>query len=126
MGFDASIQRLYFRHVDDPKALSGYVGSVLKFALVLEIGFLVLALTVGPWLQHTFAPTPSVPFRYIAMAMATAVATQFFGYRLVLYQAERRPWAYAILSLFSFGLTASLSYCAGGLCPARCYRDVRR
>jgi O-antigen/teichoic acid export membrane protein len=109
LGFDASVQRLYFRHVDDSKALPAYVGSVLKFALVLEIGFLVLALTVGPRLQHTLAPTASVPFRYIAMALATAVATQFFGYRLVLYQAERRPWGYAILSLLSFGLTASLT-----------------
>lgn len=109
LGFDASIQRLYFRHVDDSKALSGYVGSVLKFALLLEISFLVLALTVGPWLQNTLAPTASVPFRYIAMAVTTAVATQFFGYWLVLYQAERRPWGYAILSLLSFGLTASLT-----------------
>ena len=109
LGFDASMQRLYFQHVDDSKALSGYVGSVLKFALLLEIGFLVLAFTVGPRLQHTLVPTSSVPFRYIAMALATAVATQFFGYRLVLYQAERRPWGYAILSLLSFGLTASLT-----------------
>jgi O-antigen/teichoic acid export membrane protein len=109
LGFDASIQRLYFRHVDDSEALSGYVGSALKFALVLEIGFLVLALTAGPWLEHTIAPTAAVPFRYIAMALATAVATQFFGYRLVLYQAERRPWGYAILALLSFGLTASLT-----------------
>ncbi len=109
LGFDASIQRLYFRHVDDSKALSGYVGSVLKFALLLEIAFLILALTIGPRLQHTLAPTAAVPFRYIAMALATAVATQFFGYRLVLYQAERRPWSYAILSLLSFGLTASLT-----------------
>lgn len=109
LGFDASIQRLYFRHVDDSKALSGYVGSALKFSLVLEIGFLALALTLGPRLQHTLAPTAAVPFRYIAMALATAVATQFFGYRLVLYQAERRPWSYAILALLSFGLTASLT-----------------
>jgi O-antigen/teichoic acid export membrane protein len=109
MGFDASLQRLYFRYVDDSKALSDYVGSVLKFALVLEIGFLVLALTVGPWLQHIFAPTASLPFRYIVMALATAAATQFVAYRLVLYQAEHRPWGYAVLSLLSFGLTASLS-----------------
>ena len=109
LGFDASLQRLYFRHVDDSKALSGYVGSVLKFALLLEIAFLILALTIGPRLQHALAPTTAVPFRYIAMALATAVATQFVGYRLVLYQAERRPWGYAILSLLSFGLTASLT-----------------
>jgi O-antigen/teichoic acid export membrane protein len=109
LGFDASIQRLYFRHVDDPKALSGYVGSTLKFALALEIAFLALALIIGPRLQHILAPTNSVPFQYVAMALATTVATQFFGYRLVLYQAERRPWSYAILALLSFGLTAFLT-----------------
>lgn len=97
LGFDASIQRLYFRHVDDSRALSAYVGSVLKFALLLEIAFLALAFAVGPRLHHALAPAANVPFLYIAMALATAVATQFFGYRLVLYQAERRPWGYAIL-----------------------------
>ncbi|MFZ0314986.1 MAG: oligosaccharide flippase family protein [Candidatus Korobacteraceae bacterium] len=109
LGFDASIQRLYFRHVDDSRALSAYVGSVLKFALLLEIAFLALAFAVGPRLHHALAPAANVPFLYIAMALATAVATQFFGYRLVLYQAERRPWGYAILSGLSFGLTASLT-----------------
>lgn len=109
LGFDASIQRLYFRHVDDPETLSSYVGSVLKFALTLETAFLMLALVTGSWLQHAVSPNASVPFRYVAMAMITAAATQFFGYRLVLYQAEHRPWAYAILALISFGSTASLS-----------------
>ena len=109
LGFDASIQRLYFRHADDPEVLSSYVGSALKFALALETGFLLLALTAGPWLQHTISPNTAVSFRYIAMAVVTAAATQFFTYRLVLYQSERRPWAYAILSLLSFSLTASLS-----------------
>lgn len=109
LGFDASIQRLYFRHVHDPQMLSRYVGSVLKFALTLGATFLMLALVTGFWLQHAFSPHASVPFRYLAMAMITATATQFFGYRLVLYQAEHRPWAYAILALVSFGLTASLT-----------------
>lgn len=109
MGFDASLQRLYFHYVDDSRALSSYIGSVLKFALVLQASFLVLALTVGPWLQHAIAPRAFVPFRYIVIALATAAATQFFSYRLVLYQAEHRPWGFAILSLLSFGLTASLS-----------------
>jgi O-antigen/teichoic acid export membrane protein len=109
LGFDASIQRLYFRHVDNPEALSSYIGSTLKFALVLEAGFLTLALAVGPWLQRTIAPNASVPYRYLVLAMITAVATQFFSYRLVLYQAQHRPWSYATLSFLSFALTASLT-----------------
>jgi O-antigen/teichoic acid export membrane protein len=109
LGFDASIQRLYFQHVDDSSELSGYIGSALKFALGTEVGFLLLALTAGPWLQRMIWPHAAVPFRYIALAMVTAAATQFFTYRLVLYQAERRPRIYAVLSFLSFGLTASLS-----------------
>jgi O-antigen/teichoic acid export membrane protein len=109
LGFDASIQRLYFRHVGDPEKLSSYVGSVLKFALILETAFLLLALVTGSWFQHAVSPHASVPFQYVAMAMITAAATQFFGFRLVLFQAEHRPWAYAILALVSFGLTASLT-----------------
>lgn len=107
MGFDASIQRLYFRHVENPEVVSSYVGSTLRFAVVLESGFILLVLTVGLWLQHAEFRGSSVPFRYVAMALVTATAMQFFGYRLVLYQAERRPWAYAVLSFLSFALTAS-------------------
>jgi O-antigen/teichoic acid export membrane protein len=109
MGFDASIQRLYFLHVDEREVLSSYIGSALKFALALEGMVVVLALSAGPRLQHTIAPSSSVPYRYLAMAMITVAAAQFFSYRLVLYQAEHRPWAYAILSFLSFALTASIS-----------------
>jgi O-antigen/teichoic acid export membrane protein len=109
MGFDASIQRLYFRHIDEPEELASYVGSGLKFALALEAIFVALTLTLGPWLQHTIAPGSSVRYSFLAMAMITVAATQFFGYRLVLYQSEHRPWPYAILSLLSFALTASTS-----------------
>jgi O-antigen/teichoic acid export membrane protein len=109
MGFDASIQRLYFRHVGNPEAVSGYVGSTLRFAALMETGFILLVLTVGPWVQHAIFRGSSVPFRYVAMAVITAAAVQLFTYRLVLYQAERRPWPYAVLSFLSFGLTASFS-----------------
>jgi len=109
LGFDACIQRLYFRHVDDPKALSSYIGSTLKFVLAMEAGFLLLFLTIGPWLQRVIAPHSSVPYRYLALAMIATAGTQFYSYRLVLYQAEHRPWIYAILSALSFALTASFT-----------------
>jgi len=111
MGFDASIQRLYFRHIDDPESLTSYVGTALKFALVAQGMFIVLVLTVGPRLQAALAPSSSIPYRYFGMSMITAMAVQFFNYRLVLYQAEQRPWAYATLALLSFIATASL--CVG-------------
>ena len=110
LGFDASIQRLYFRHVDDSKCAFGLCRqrAEIRSGSWKSVSS-YWRLPSGPRLQHTLAPTAAVPFRYMAMALATAVATQFFSYRLVLYQAERRPWSYAILSLFSFGLTASLT-----------------
>lgn len=108
MGFDAAIQRQYFRHVDEPGILNDYIGSVLKFALAVESIFVVLVLAVGPWLQHALFPYSSVQYRYFALAMVTATATLFFNYRLVLCQTERRPWAYAGLAFLLFALTASL------------------
>jgi O-antigen/teichoic acid export membrane protein len=109
MGFDASIQRLYFQHVENSEALSSYIGSTLKFAALVETGFVLLVLAVGPWVQHVAFRGSSVPFRYVAMTVITSAAVTLFTYRLVLYQAERRPWAYAALSFLSFALTASLS-----------------
>ena len=109
LGFDASIQRLYFQHVDPAEELSSYVGSALRFAFALEATFLVLVFTVGPWLQRSLRPHAAVPFQYLGMAITTAAATQFFTYRLVLCQAEKRPKAYAVLALLSFGLTATSS-----------------
>jgi O-antigen/teichoic acid export membrane protein len=106
MGFDASLQRLYFRHVADSGKLRNYIGTVLKFALLVQSAFLLLVLTVGPHFEHAIRPTSPLPFRYFALAMVTALATQFFNYRMVLFQAERRPWAYATLSFVSFTLTA--------------------
>ena len=61
MGFDASIQRLYFQHVDPAEELSSYVGSALRFAFAMEATFLVLVFTVGPWLQRFALATCSRP-----------------------------------------------------------------
>lgn len=116
LGFDASIQRLYFRHVDTG-TMSSYLGSVLKFSLLLQSFLVALVLTVGHRLQHAIVPGTAVPFRYFALALITALALQFFNYRLVLYQAERRPGRYAALSFLSSAMTASL--CVGLVVFAR-------
>lgn len=109
MGFDASMQRLYFQHVEPPEELNSYVGTVLKFAFAVEAAFLILVFTTGPWLEHTLWPHAPVPFLYVGMALTTAATTQFFTYRLVLCQAQQRPKIYAILAFVSFALTASSS-----------------
>ena len=108
MAFDASIQRLYFRHVEEGNTLSDYLGSTLKFTLGVQVIFITLVLSVGPKVQQAIFPHSSVPYRYFAMAMTTATAVLFFNSRQVLYQAEHRPWAYATLASLSFALTASL------------------
>jgi len=108
MGFDASIQRLYFRHIEGGGTLNDYIGSALKFALGVQAVFVALVLTVGPGLQRAIVPHSSVPYRYFALAMIASTATLFFQSRQILYQAEHRPWAYAILAGLSFALTASL------------------
>ena len=108
LGFNASMQRLYFHHVDRAADLQSYIGSVLKAALFVEFAFLALSLTFGSSIQRVLAPHYAVPFRYIGLAITTAIATQLFNYRLVLYQAERKPKVFVLLSFLAFGLTASL------------------
>lgn len=107
MGFDTSIQRLYFQHVDSGDELSSYIGSALKFAFAVEAIFLILIFALGPWMQQLFWAREVIPFLYIAMASVTAAGMQFFNYRLILYQAEQRPRLYALLAFLSFGLIAT-------------------
>jgi O-antigen/teichoic acid export membrane protein len=110
LGLDASIQRLYFQHVDDKDGgVAGYVGSVLKFVLATSVAFIVLALVAGPRLQHLIAPHSGISFRYLALALVGITAAQLIQYRLVLDQCEHRPKAYAALSFFTFALTALLT-----------------
>jgi O-antigen/teichoic acid export membrane protein len=109
LGFDGSIQRLYFQHAGNADELRRFNSSVLKFMLAMEALVLLLAFTLGPLLLKVLAPNFGVPFRYFACAIATAAATQFVQYRLILFQVERRPGAFAILSFFSFALTASIT-----------------
>lgn len=109
LGIDGSIQRLYFQYADEPDELRRFVSSVLKFMLALEAVVVLVTLTIGSPLLHYLAPAFAVPFRYIAWAIATAAAMQFVQYRLILFQAEHRPKAFAALSFFAFVLTASIT-----------------
>ena len=97
LGIDGSIQRLYFQYADEPDELRRFVSSVLKFMLALEAVVVLVTLTIGSPLLHYLAPAFAVPFRYIAWAIATAAAMQFVQYRLILFQAEHRPKAFAAL-----------------------------
>ena len=108
LSLDSALQRLYFQHNHDAEELRSYLGSVIRFGLCWMALFLGLTLLLGRVIQSHVATHASVPFYpYIAMAIATAAATQGVQYRLAEYQAARRPRAYASLSLVLALLTAA-------------------
>ncbi len=109
MGLDAGIQRLYFDYVGDRAQLSRYLGSVLGFAVAVNLTVLGLSFAVGPELLRRVAPQFQVAFfPYIALAIGAAAATQLLQLRLSLYQPEGRPKAYAALTFLFFGMAAGL------------------
>src|SRR5215475_14064137 len=107
LSIDSALQRLYFQHYHDAEELRSYLGSTIRFGLVWIVGFLALVLALGGHVQSHLQHRPAVPFYpYVAMAIATATATQGTQYRLDVYQAARRPRPYALLSLILAVLTA--------------------
>ena len=108
LSIDAALQRLYFQHHHDAEELRSYLGSTIRFGLVWMAGFLVLVLAFGGYVQSNLQHRVSVLFYpYVAMAVATATATQGTQYRLAVYLAARRPRPYALLSLLLAVLTAA-------------------
>lgn len=108
LSIDNALQRLYFQHNHDAEELRSYLGSAIRFGLCWMAAFLALVLLLGRSVQSHLAARVSVPFYpYIAMAAATATATLGVQYRLAIYQAERRPRSYALLSVVLAALTAA-------------------
>ena len=105
LSLDSALQRLYFQHNHDAEELRSYLGSIIGFGLCWMALFVGLTLVLGRTHLATHASVPFYP--YIAMAIATAAATQGVQYRLAEYQAARRPRAYASLSLVLALLTAA-------------------
>ncbi len=107
LSMDSALQRMYFQHNHNPEELRSYLGSAIRFGLSWMAVFLALVLILGrsvPSHLSAHAPVPFYP--YIAMAIATATATQGVQYRLAIYQAARRAGSYALLSFVLAVLTA--------------------
>jgi O-antigen/teichoic acid export membrane protein len=114
LSIDSALQRLYFQHDHDAEELRSYLGTTLRFGLFWMVLFLGLVLVAGRSLHSYLSAHMAVPFYpYIAMAIATATASQGVQYRLALYQAARRPRSYALLALVLFLLTAT--FCIYGV-----------
>jgi Polysaccharide biosynthesis protein len=108
LSIDSALQRLYFQHHHDAEELRSYLGSTIRFGLVWMAGFLALVLFLGGYVQTHLQHRAPVPFYpYVAMAIATATATQGTQYRLAVYLAARRPRPFVLLSLVLAVLTAA-------------------
>ena len=108
LSIDSALQRLYFQYHHNAEELRSYLGSTIRFGLVWMVGLLALVLVLGGYVQSHLHHCAAVPFYpYIAMAIATATATQGTQYRLSVYLAARRPRPYALLSLILALLTAA-------------------
>lgn len=107
LSIDAAFQRLYFQHDHDQQELRSYLGSSIRFGFCSMGMLLIVVLFVGSSIQSHLPRNVGVPFYpYVAMAIAAGLATQGVQYRLAVYQTERRPRSYALMSLFVFLLTA--------------------
>jgi len=108
LSMDGALQRLYFQHNHDSGELRSYLGSSILFGFFWMAVFLTFVLVLGGSVQSYLPAHASVPFYpYIAMAIATAAATQGIQYRLAIDQASRRPGFYALLSFVLAVLTAA-------------------
>jgi O-antigen/teichoic acid export membrane protein len=107
LSMDSALERLYFQHSHDAEQLHSYLGSAIRFGLFWMALFLAVVLLLGRSVQSRLSVHASVPFYpYIAMAIATATASQAIQYRLAIYQVSRRPRSYARLSFVLAALTA--------------------
>lgn len=107
LSIDSALQRLYFQHDHDQEVLRSYLGTSIRFGFFWMATFVVGTLVVGRSLPY-LPVTGGVPFYpYIAMAVTAAAGIQGIQYRLAVYQAERRPNSYAILSIAVFLLTSA-------------------
>jgi len=109
LGFDTAIERMYFQHLDQPKVLASYLGSALKFALAATACAILLTVTTGRPIFHTFAPHLDIPYRFLIWAIITSASAQFLQYQLVIFQSQGRAKSYGVLSVASFLITASLA-----------------
>ena len=108
LSMDSAIQRLYFQYSGDPAELRSFLGTAIRFGIASNSGLLLLALLCGRAIEAHLTRHADVPFMpCIAIAIATAAAAQVVQYRLAIYQTQRRPKPYAVMSFCIFGLTAS-------------------
>jgi len=109
LAIDSALQRIYFQYAHDQETLRTYLGTAVRFGFCSTAILVALTLLAGSRVQsHLLASVDVAFYPYIAMAIATALATQWVQYRLAIYQAEQRPACYAALSSLVFLLTTAL------------------
>jgi len=106
LGLEPSLARFFFQHAGDAEAQRTYVSTVIRFGLFVLLAGIALLLLLGASGGQFLREGLAVSFfPYVALALASAAATQAFQYPLTLFQAQMRPRAYAVLSIASFFLT---------------------
>lgn len=107
----AGSSRLYYDYVDDPPMLRRFVSTLARASLVLTAVVLLAALLAGPAVLAALVPHFAVPFfPYIALAMGAMAVAAPVRIRVLLYQLQMRPMAYAVMSLAVALVSAALTY----------------
>ena len=103
VGLTGAVRRLYFEYVDDAGALARYMSTNFYFLLVAgSLAFALSCIGLKPALTR-WDPGIATPFfRYLVIAVATAVVSLVAEFRLVGYQLEQKPRAYALLAVAQF------------------------
>jgi O-antigen/teichoic acid export membrane protein len=128
LALESGSRRLYFQFVGDEERLRSYLSTVLRLAAAASAVALVISYLLGPLFISRLAPNWNVSFfPYLALAIFTAIASQLFQCRLVIYQCQERLSAHTALvvlqslstTLCTFGLVVWTRHGATGLLAAR-------
>ena len=76
LSIDSALQRLYFQYAHDQETLRSYLGTTVRFGFCSTAILVTLTLLAGGRVQSHLLVSAGVAFYpYIAMAIATALAT---------------------------------------------------
>jgi O-antigen/teichoic acid export membrane protein len=128
LALESGSRRLYFQFVGYEERLRSYLSTVLRLAAAAGAVALVLSYLLGPLLVSRLAPRWDVSFfPYLALPIFTAIASQLFLCRLVIYQCQEKLAAHTALvvlqslstTLCTFGFVVWTRHGAAGLLAAR-------
>jgi O-antigen/teichoic acid export membrane protein len=108
LGLSSAVGRVYFQYSENTVALRSYTSTVIPFAVGSSVLAATTAMLIGPPILRVVDPAFSVSFfPFVATAILTATAQVVVDFRLLLFQCQKRPGAFAAMTISISLLTAA-------------------